>query len=223
MIDTILFDALGTLVELQDPAPLLVGELNARGVKITEAQARTAVAAEISYYRQHILEGGTAEGLADLRERCTAVLAVELPPHARIAGLQKAMLAAIRFKPYPEVVGTLGVLRARGHKLVVVSNWDISLYDVLDETGISKMIDGVVVSAQRGLAKPNSLLFGAGLAQVRGKADRALHVGDDLEADVRGAIGAGIQPVWLDRSNEGVRPDGVPRISDLRGLLELAP
>lgn len=222
MRQTILLDALGTLVELEDPVPLLVAELAQRGVKITRPQARKALDAEIDYYREHILDAGTRRGLADLRERCTAVLGVELPPHARIVGLQEVLLASLRFKPYPEVAGTLGVLRARGHRLVVVSNWDISLNDHLKAVGLAHLVDGVVVSAQRGVQKPDPLLFAAALAEAGTTAADAMHVGDDLRADVQGAIDARIEPVWLDRHGSGPAPEGVRRITSLRDLLEPA-
>ncbi|MEA2318427.1 MAG: hypothetical protein QOD44_2616, partial [Solirubrobacteraceae bacterium] len=48
-----LLDALGTLVELERPWPHLVAELEARGVSITQDDARRAMLAEMAYYREH--------------------------------------------------------------------------------------------------------------------------------------------------------------------------
>jgi putative hydrolase of the HAD superfamily len=223
MKNTLLLDALGTMLEFMPPAPRLVAELGARGISITEGQADTAIAAEIDYYREHMLEGGTVRGLRDLRERCTAVLAVELPAHARLASLQEVWLASLHFEPYPEVQGVLGALRARGFRIVVVSNWDISLNEVLKQTGLSELVDGVVVSAQRGIEKPNPLIFSAALAVAGATAANAFHVGNDLEADIHGARAARIDAVLLDREDRLEAPEGVPRITTLRGLLELAP
>ena len=112
MKNTLLLDALGTMIELKPPAPLLRAELAARGIEISEAEANKAMAAEIAYYKEHILEGGNVRGLKELRERCTAVLAVELPEHARIETLGEVLLASLQFEPYPEVQGVLGALRA---------------------------------------------------------------------------------------------------------------
>lgn len=221
MKTTLLIDALGTLLELKPPAPLVRAELAARGVEVSAAEARKAVKAEIAYYREHINDGGTMRGLRELRERCTAVLAVELPEHARIASLGEVLEASIVFKPYPEVQGVLGALRARGMKIVVVSNWDVSLNEVLKRTGLDDLVDGVVVSAQRGIEKPNPLIFSIALATVGSTAAHAIHVGDDLEADIQGAQAARIDAVLLDRKDRLQAPDGVPRITTLRGLLDL--
>jgi FMN phosphatase YigB (HAD superfamily) len=222
MKNTLLLDALGTMIELKPPAPRLRAQLAARGIEISEAESHKAIAAEIAYYKEHMLEGGNVRGLKDLRERCTAVLAVELPEHARIASLGDVLMASLEFVPYPEVHGVLGALRARGFRIVVVSNFDISLKQILKDTGLDELIDGVVMSAERGIEKPNPLIFSLGLSVVRSTAADAFHVGDDLVKDVQGAQAARIDAVFLDRSDSVDAPDGVKRITTLRGILDLA-
>mgnify|MGYP001044756652 CR=1 FL=1 len=65
----VLLDALGTLVELEAPWPALVGELAARGVTVSEDEARAALLEEMAYYRAHHDEAtGTAQ-LDDLRKK----------------------------------------------------------------------------------------------------------------------------------------------------------
>ena len=52
-IRAVFLDALGTLVELPPPWPALVAELAARGVTVSEADARAALLDEMAYYRAH--------------------------------------------------------------------------------------------------------------------------------------------------------------------------
>ncbi|HZO35739.1 MAG TPA: HAD family hydrolase, partial [Solirubrobacteraceae bacterium] len=156
MIRAVLLDAMGTLLELEQPAPLLVGELARRGVAISAGEARAAIVAEIAYYREHHDEASTLDLLDDLRARCTAVLREALPPHAReLPGdeLGAALLAALRFRPYPDVPDTLRALRSEGVRLVVVSNWDVSLHEQLATTGIAPLVDAAVSSAEVGASK----------------------------------------------------------------------
>ena len=81
--EAVLFDALGTLVELEPPWPLLRAALRrAHGIEIDEEQARQAMLAEMAYYRAHHMEGRDDASLADLRARCAAVLREQLPPAA---------------------------------------------------------------------------------------------------------------------------------------------
>ena len=74
------------------------------------------------------------------------------------------LLESIRFHAYPEVPGALARLRDEGFALVVASNWDVSLHDVLERTGLDVLLDGVVTSAEVGAAKPDARLFAAALA-----------------------------------------------------------
>ena len=56
----LLIDAMGTLVRLLPPAPRLRSALRARlAIDVGEAEASTALAAEIAYYRAHITRGAT--------------------------------------------------------------------------------------------------------------------------------------------------------------------
>jgi putative hydrolase of the HAD superfamily len=218
----VLLDALGTLLELVPPWPALVRELGVRGVAVGEAQARSALLAEMAYYRAHLDEAADAAGLARLRRRCAAVLADALPPAARALGrdaLLDALLASLVFRPYPEVPGALRALRAAGARLVVVSNWDVSLHEVLARTGLAPLVDGVVTSAELGAAKPDPRIFARALA-VAGDVPpaAALHAGDSPDADVAGAQAAGIAAVLVTRHGERP-PPGVPSIATLDGLL----
>jgi len=102
----------------------------------------------------------------------------------------------------------------------VVSNWDVSLHDVLERTGLTPLVDAALASAEVGARKPAPAIFAAALAAADGVAPGdALHVGDTVEADVEGARRAGIHPVLVARDG-AVAPAGVPAVGDLSGVLE---
>jgi putative hydrolase of the HAD superfamily len=220
-IRAVLLDALGTLVELVPPWPALVRELDARGVQVSEVRAREAMLAEMAYYRAHHAEAGDAAGLADLRARCARVLGTALGEPVRGLGaaeLLAAMMASLRFVAYPEAERVLRELRGRGVRLVVVSNWDVSLHEVLARTGLAALVDGAVTSAELGVAKPDAAIFMAALDLAGGVAPGdALHVGDSVEADVTGARAAGLHAVLVRRDGDAIA--GVRTIRSLDGLL----
>jgi putative hydrolase of the HAD superfamily len=214
----VLLDALGTLIELPPPWPALVEELRARGVTITEDEARAGLLEEMAYYRAHHDEASAAEELDDLRDRCTEVLRAGLPERARrVAGLRAALLASLRFRPYPEVPGVLAQLGAMGVARVVVSNWDISLREVLARTGLDALVDGIVISAEVGASKPQRAIFDCALEVAGVPANAALHVGDTADVDLAGARAAGLHAVHLDRS--GADPDALISLTGLPGLV----
>jgi putative hydrolase of the HAD superfamily len=216
------FDALGTLVALDDPVGRLHTELAARGAGVTRDQARAAMRAEMAYYRAHHDEAGDDDALADLRRRCAVVVAEALPPtglgeHDVLA----ALLAAVRFTVAPGARRLLGALRDRGVARVVVSNWDVSLHAVLREVGLTALFDGVITSAETGVAKPDPAVFSRALALV-GCADpaAALHVGDSVEHDVAGARAAGMRAALVIAG--GPRPTVPAGTLVVRRLDELA-
>jgi putative hydrolase of the HAD superfamily len=218
-IPAVLLDALGTIVELERPWPHLVAELGTRGVVVDDDRAREAMLAEMAYYRAHHDEASDLAGLRDLRRRCAAVVQDVLGTPLAPGEVEEALLAAIRFRAYPEVPAVLAALRERGARLAVVSNWDVSLHDVLERTGLRPLLDAVVISAELGAAKPDPAIFRAALDRVGAVAGDALHVGDSLEADVEGARAAGVEAVLVARDGAAA-PDGVRVIASLDELLD---
>jgi putative hydrolase of the HAD superfamily len=220
----VLFDALGTLIELEPPWPRLRRTLATRhGIAVSEADAKEGMLAEMAYYRAHHQEGSDRTSLAELRRRCALVLREHLPPTADLtdAELTDALLDSLRFTPYADAAPALAVLRGAGIRLAVVSNWDCSLRAILSELGLAGAMDAVVVSAEVGAVKPDPAIYHAALEQLRCEADQALFVGDSLETDVRGARAAGVRALLLDRLAAAGKVEDVERIFSLADLLEL--
>jgi putative hydrolase of the HAD superfamily len=219
-IRAILLDALGTLLELEPPAPFLRAELSQRfGVALSETDAQRAIAAEIAYYRQHFDEGRDLGSLARLRSDCAEALRDSLPEAARdrlpaAAALVGALLASLRFRPFPEVYAALADYRDHYLRLVVVSNWDVSLHDRLRELDLTPMLDGVVTSAEAGARKPARAIFEQALALAGVAAGEAIHIGDSIDEDVAGARAVGIEPILISRDGSA-GPDGVQTIATL--------
>jgi putative hydrolase of the HAD superfamily len=137
--------------------------------------------------------------------------------------LTEALLASLRFAAYPDAAPALRRLRAAGLRLVVVSNWDVSLHERLAETGLADLVDGALASAVERSAKPDGAIFARALEVVGVPADAAWHVGDSLEADVAGAFAAGVRPVLIARGGRPPEvPAGVPVVASLAELPRIA-
>lgn len=221
MIRAVTIDALGTLVHMQPPGPRLREELRARaGVEVSEEQATAGFAAEIRYYLAHHLEGGNAESLERLRDRCAEVMRDALGIEGvELRVVREAMLAALHFEAFPDAAPALEQLRSRDVRLVAASNWDSSLPQVLERTGLAGLLDGVVSSAAAGAAKPDPRLFEAALELAQVAPDQALHIGDRPENDIDGARAVGMHVALIARDGDPpALPDGVPVITTLAEL-----
>ena len=215
---------MGTLLHLRPPASELRRQLAERfGLEVTLEQAGTAIRAEIAYYRMHMLDGRDPASVNALQRRCARELRAALPPaFAEIDddAMTAALLAALQFEAFSDAPGALAAVRARGWRVVVVSNWDQSLGSVLARVGLDALLDGVVTSAEVGAAKPDPRIFMAALELAGVSAGQALHVGDSLEEDVAGAHAAGIEVVWLNRGRADL-PSRARRVVEITGLDEL--
>ena len=119
---------------------------------------------------------------------------------------------------YPDVDPALRELRARGCQLAVVSNFDSRLPGILNALGLAERFDTVVYSTKAGSAKPGGSIFRQALDILGVTAERAVHVGNSLDADYRGAVDAGLTGLLINR--DGYASD-VPayQISSLDALL----
>ena len=160
------------------------------------------------------------EAVERLRDRCAEEirrsLALEQLDHATA---REAMLAALRFRAFPDALPLLRTLKARGLRVVAASNWDASLPEGLERAGLAPHLDGAVSSAVAGAAKPDPAVFRAALELAGCEPREAFHVGDSPQGDVEGALDAGVRVALLDRHGVlPVPPPGVPKLSSLDEL-----
>lgn len=127
----------------------------------------------------------------------------------------------ISFNPYPESEIVMEELRDRGLKLYVVSNWDVLLGEVLEDLGWMRYFEGVVSSAVVGVEKPETGIFEEALRVSGASGGRTVHVGNDPEADVRGAAQAGLDAVFVNRDGYDPPLEATVTIPDLRPLPDI--
>jgi putative hydrolase of the HAD superfamily len=221
--EAVLFDALGTLVRLEPPWPLVAGVLGSRyGIEISEEEAREAMRTEMGYYLEHHTDGRDPESLAELRGRCASILGGALP---QLAGrlnqeeLTDVLLESLRFVPFPDAATALGSLRALDVRTAVVSNWDCSLGGLLGGLGLGGLLTRVVTSAEAGFRKPDPRIFDAALEALGCGPERVIFVGDSFDIDIAGGRAAGIRSVLIDRTSSSPQaPGDVERIFTLDNL-----
>jgi putative hydrolase of the HAD superfamily len=190
-LDAVTVDAMGTIVDLGDPAPKLQRALAERGLERDLGRVAAAFRAEVAYYLPRTLEGRDEESLADLGRRCTAVFLEHAGAEVDPAEFAPAFLGSIVFTPLDGAAKALGRLQRAGLTLACVSNWDVSLQRHLEEAGLDRYFAGIVSSAEAGAAKPDPEPFRLALERLGVEPGRAVHVGDG-DTDREGAAAAGV-------------------------------
>lgn len=112
-------------------------------------------------------------------------------------------------EPYPEALPTLRRLRELGLSLGIVSDQPAGpdCRAMMDYWDLTPLFDAVALSCEVGCAKPDPRIFRSALERLGALPDEAVMVGDDLLADVAGALSVGMKAIWLPR--RGRRTDGV--------------
>jgi putative hydrolase of the HAD superfamily len=142
-----------------------------------------------------------------------------LAPRA-VAEVERELLARFSdpgtFHLLPGAAELVASLRARRVVVGVVSNWSERLPDLLAGLGLGPALDFVVVSAVERCEKPEVEIFRRALLRAGVDAAQAVHAGDEVDRDVRGARAAGILPVLVGRGS--LDAGGAARVTDLYEL-----
>jgi putative hydrolase of the HAD superfamily len=124
-------------------------------------------------------------------------------------------------KPIAGILEVLADLTARNVAIGVLTNSEGRAKELIDELGFGKYIRTVVDSGLEGVEKPDPRIFNT-LAARLGHAHRDIvHVGDSYEADVLGALGVGMTPIWLTREPTVTLLPGVQLCRDTQELRRL--
>lgn len=121
------------------------------------------------------------------------------------------------FSLYPDSLPAVRGLRAAGVTVAVISNWDYSLHRILKMLGIHAEFDLVIASLEEGFEKPDPRIFHLALDHFQVPPHEAMHVGDDVGDDHRGAQAVGMRSLILDRARKDASE---PYIADLRQIWE---
>lgn len=203
-LDCVTVDASGTLVVLDDPVSHLRLALREHGIEKEPPEIAAAFRAEVGHYSARAVEGRDAGSVAQIRRECCGVFLNELGLGLDPDAFLPDFIASYRFRVEDGAKETLEKLRAHGLRIAVVSNWDCSLSETLDQLGLSELVDLAVASALVGAAKPDPKIFRYALERLSAEASRSLHVGDE-ESDRAGALATGMRfaPAPLATAFEG--------------------
>ena len=215
MADTVFFDVGGTLI-LAHPLHWLKPILDRWGVAADWSRLAEAAPPAFTFYNAHHLQARSFGEALELWRTTDRTILEGLGVEDAEAVADRLVAAwddPATWPLAPHAREVLEALKARGKKLVVVSNWDGLLPRVLEVVGLAPYFDAVVVSALVGAAKPDARIFNEALARSGARPEATLHVGDSPEADAGGAVALGIQPLLV---------DPVDPQRDLRTVLEVA-
>lgn len=122
------------------------------------------------------------------------------PGDERIAASLDAYFSA--FLDYCRLIpGTLSLLKnlKTRYRLGLLSNFTHApaCRQLMEVLGLTPFFDVVLISGDLGYRKPHPLTFDRLVDALGAARSRILYVGDNVDADIKGAVQAGIRPVWF--------------------------
>jgi FMN phosphatase YigB (HAD superfamily) len=130
-------------------------------------------------------------------------------------------------RPVPGAADAVRWCRAHGLRVVLVTNTlsrgDAEVLGDWERAGLADHLDGIVSSHDTGWRKPHPAMFERALALAGVGAEAAAMIGDDPEADIRGARRLGLRTVYRRTATRPLPPDIHPDaiVDDLTTLPEV--
>jgi putative hydrolase of the HAD superfamily len=119
-----------------------------------------------------------------------------------------------RHDRFPDVPACLDELRDSYTMGLITNGASCLQREKLATAGLSDYFDVVVISAEFGVGKPDPSIFKHALSLLGSDPEHTVMIGDSIARDVDGAIAAGLQGVWVNRTKQ-------PRPADRDGLVEV--
>ncbi|MDR0371350.1 MAG: YjjG family noncanonical pyrimidine nucleotidase [Prevotellaceae bacterium] len=110
------------------------------------------------------------------------------------------------------------------YPLTIVSNGFVDVqYKKLNHSGISHFFTHFVFSEDAGALKPDKKIFEYALALNKARAEDAIMIGDNFEADIKGAMNAGIDQLFFNPAGKSIVSNHAPNyaVSSLKSIFEI--
>jgi len=216
MIRAILFDAAGTLIHLPRGVGWHYRQVAARhGLDLDEKRLGAAFGSAFRAAGPRVATGISrpADDKGWWRALVRKVIGACEPDleDAAFEGLFEDLYAHFAepgvWALYPEAMAVLEALHGR-YRLGVVSNFDRRLYPVLDQLGVRRYFETIVISSEAGVDKPDGRIFTAALSALGAAPGETVLAGDDPEQDWRAAEAVGMHVYRVERPGRTL--EGLP-------------
>lgn len=229
MIELVTLDAAGTLIDHRwDPGAIAAQAARFVGHDFPLASARdkyTLVSGRYRAEQEELERRGDRSAVRAMWQRQMATWLTDMGADASDAPTVLRRFEELAFGPnrgvfmlYEDALPAIEAIKSAGLGIGIISNWDHTLFGVLESLGIDGEFDFIIASLVFGSEKPDKSIFMKACEQGQTTPNHVLHVGDSEHDDFYGAENAGMHALLLDRSRPPAHADR--RISSLTQVME---
>lgn len=153
------------------------------------------------------------DGLAARETVATQIATrLQLAPQAADEVLQVMRAGLVeQMTLHPSVAAALRAAREAGWRLSIVTNGTTHQQEhKIRHLGLDALVDAWVVSETVSVRKPDPRIFEIGAQAARADLVEAWMIGDSAEADIAGAVAAGVSSAWIRRDRSWSRSHFAP-------------
>ena len=237
MIQSYIFDLYGTLVDIHtdESMPSLWRRMATlytfQGASYTPQELKKAYLAAVeeqidhcAALRPHVIKDHIEPDILDVFAFLYAQKGVPATEERlRDTALFFRTLSLRKLKLYPNVVQVLRGLRARGKGIYLLSNAQSAFtMPELHRLGMVSLFDGIVLSSDVGVKKPDKAIFEHLLSKYGLCPETCLMIGNDEAADMGGAASVGISGRYIHTKQSPERQNALPETCrEIKSLSEL--
>lgn len=129
----------------------------------------------------------------------------------------------LRKKVFPYTFEILHYLKNKDYRLHLITNGFTSIQNQkLSNAGMGGFFEEVITSESSGSLKPNKAIFQFALDKTRADIDHSIMIGDNIEADIKGAQSFGMDTVFVNHihAQTDIRPTfEIGHLKELESIL----
>lgn len=230
MIKAVFFDFYNTVGRFWPPREeLQATACEEFGIKVTPGGVEVGYGLADAYMAREVAQlplrdrdrQGIKDFFAEYQRLILQGAGVDVPLDLALSISARLRQLSYGYALFDDVLPTLDALKQRGLTLGLLSNNEGDMGKVCEELGLSPYLDFTITSADVGASKPHPPIFIEALRIAQAEPPEAMHVGDQLDTDIRGALAMGIHPVLLDRDRLNEDSPDFPRIEGLGQVVDL--
>ena len=128
-------------------------------------------------------------------------------------------LTPMRKNLFPGTEKVLAYLQQKYELHIISNGFKESTLTKMEVCGLNCYFKNVIISEDVGINKPDKAIFEYALDKAKASKQESIMIGDSIEADIRGALGYGIQAIFFNPGNKELPDDVKWQISHLEELL----
>lgn len=123
---------------------------------------------------------------------------------------------------FPFTFEILDYLKSKNYKLHIITNGFKEVQKVkLKNSKLENYFDLIIISEEVGFKKPSPEIFEISIEKAKAKKEDCLMIGDDLETDIKGALAANMDAIWVNFIDEKNIFENVIEVNSLKELQDI--